>query len=141
VISGLHPHWLWRVLLVAVGACSYYGAVRVVGIGLVRYVDIPRDQQGRLRRLTLVPYISAILLSTIAAVLNPLGIQLVWQSALPATAGGQSGLLWLQYYIPRGMGAKAASERLQRDNTWIAVAAVLAIVYVAVLGRGVTFER
>ena len=141
VISGLHPHSLWRVLLVAGGACSYYGAVRVVGIGLVRYLDIPRDQQGRSRKLTFVPYISAILLSTIAAVLNPLGIQLVWQSALPATAGGQSGLLWLQYYIPRGMEAEAASGQLQRDYTWIAVGAVLAIVYVAVLGRGVTLER
>jgi hypothetical protein len=141
VISGLAPHWLWRLLLVAGGACSYYAAVRVVGIGLVRYLGIPRDQQGRLRKLTFVPYISAILLSTIAAVLNPLGIQLVWQSALPATAGGQSGLLWLQYYIPRGMEAEAASGQLQRDYTWIAVGAVLAIVYVAVLGRGVTLER
>ena len=141
VISGLDPHWLWRVLLVAVGACSYYGAVRVVGIGLVHYVEIPREQQGQLRKLTFVPYISAILLSTIAAVLNPLGIQLVWHSALPATAGGQSGLLWLQYYIPRAKEAKVASARLQRDNTWIAVAAVLAIVYVAVLGRGVTLHR
>src|SRR5215472_4544953 len=57
VISGLHAHWLWRALLVVVGVCSYYGAVLVVGIGLVRCVKIPRDQQGRLRKLTLVPYI------------------------------------------------------------------------------------
>jgi hypothetical protein len=58
-------------------------------------------QQGRLRRLTIAPYFSAIVLSSLAGLLNPLGIQLRWQSALPATAGGQSGLLWLQYYIPR----------------------------------------
>jgi hypothetical protein len=141
VISGLHSHSLWRLLLVVVGACSYYGAVRMVGIGMVRYVEIPRHQQGRLRKLTLVPYVSAILLATIAGVLNPLGIQLVWQSALPATAGGQSGLLWLQYYIPQRREPKVASGRLRRDYTWIAVAAVLAILYVAVLGRGVTFER
>jgi hypothetical protein len=60
VISGLHLHWLWRALLVVVGACSYFAAVLVVGIGFVRYVGIPRHQQGRLRRLTIVPYFSAI---------------------------------------------------------------------------------
>lgn len=34
--------------------------------------------------------------------LNPLGMRLLWQSALPATAEGESGLLWLQYYFLRG---------------------------------------
>ena len=101
VISGLHLHWLWRALLVVVGACSYFAAVMVVGIGFVRYAGIPRHQQGRLRKFTILPYLSAILLASVAGLLNPLGIQLLWQSALPATAGGQSGLLWLQYYIPR----------------------------------------
>lgn len=36
VISGLYPHWLWRALLVVGGTATYYAAVRVVGIGLVR---------------------------------------------------------------------------------------------------------
>ena len=45
VISGLHPHWLWRVLLVIVGASSYYAAALVVGIGLVRHVGVPRDRR------------------------------------------------------------------------------------------------
>jgi hypothetical protein len=52
VISGLHSHWLWRALLVVVGASSYFAAVLVVGIGLVRQVGVPRDQQRRLRKLT-----------------------------------------------------------------------------------------
>lgn len=141
VISGLHPHWLWRALLVFVGVCSYYAAVLVVGIGLVRYVRIPRDQQRRLRKLTIVPYFSAILLASVAGLLNPLGIQLLWQSALPATAGGQSGLLWLQYYIPRGTEPERKPGQLARSYVWIGVAAVLGAVYVVVLGRGVTLHR
>ena len=140
VISGLHSHGLWRVLLVVGGACSYFGAVLVVGIGLVRDLGIPRDQQGRLRKLTLVPYLSAIALASVAALLNPLGRQLLWQSALPATAGGQSALVWLQYYIPRRVKPQAAAGRLPRGYSWIAVAAVLAVVYVAVLGRGVALR-
>jgi hypothetical protein len=95
VISGLHPYWLWRTLLAVGGAATYYyAAVRVAGIGLVRYVGVPREQQRRLRKLTIVPYVSAILLSSVASLMNPIGIQLLWQSALPATVGGQSGLLW-----------------------------------------------
>jgi len=140
VISGLHLHWLWRALLVIVGACSYFAAVLVVGVGLVRYVGIPRHQRRRLRRLTIVPYLSAILLASVAGLLNPLGIQLLWQSALPATAGGQSGLLWLQYYIPRQTEPKRSPGQLARSYVWIGVAAILAILYVVVLGRGITLH-
>jgi hypothetical protein len=141
VISGLHLHWLWRALLVVVGACSYFAAVLVVGIGFVCYVGIPRHQQGPLRKFTIVPYLSAILLASAAGLLNPLGIQLLWQSALPATAGGQSGLLWLQYYIPRQTAPNRSPGQLARSYTWIGVAAVLGIVYVVVLGRGITLHR
>jgi hypothetical protein len=140
VISGLHPHWLWRVLLVMVGASSYFAAVLVVGIGLVRYVGIPRHEQGRLRKLTVVPYLSAILLASVAGLLNPLGIQLLWQSALPATAGGLSGLVWLQYYIPRQTEPKRSPGQLAWSYVWIGVAAVMGVAYVVVLGRGVTLR-
>jgi len=141
VISGQHLHWLWRVLLVVLGAVSYYAAVRVVGAGLVRYVGVPREQHRRLRKVTILPYFSAILLLSIAGLLNPLGIQLLWQSALPATAGGQSGLLWLQYYIPRETEPKRTPEQLGRNYVWIGVAAVLAFLYVVILGPGITLHR
>ena len=140
VISGLHPHWLWRALLVVVGACSYFAAAVVVGIGFVRYVGIPRHWQGRLRKFTIVPYLSAILLASVAGLLNPLGIQLLWQSALPATAGGQSGLFWLQYYIPRQTEPQRSPGQVARSYVWIGVAAVLGVVYVVVLGRGITLH-
>lgn len=140
VISGLHPHWLFRVLLVALGAASYYASVLAVGMGLVRYVGVPREQQKRLRKLTILPYFSAVVLLSIAGLLNPLGIQLLWQSALPATAGGQSGLLWLQYYIPRQTEPKQTPEHLARSYAWIGVAVVLGATYVVVLGRGITLR-
>ncbi len=95
----------------------------VVGIGLVRYVGIPRDQQRRLRKLTIVPYFTAILLASLAGLLNPLGVQLLWESALPATVGGQSGLLWLQYYIPPGTEPKRTPGQLARSYLWIGLAA------------------
>jgi hypothetical protein len=57
------------------------------------------------------------------------------------TAGGQSGLLWLQYYIPRGTEPKRAPKQIGRNYVLIVGAAVLAFVYVVVLGRGITLHR
>ncbi len=140
VISGMHPHWLLRLLLVIVGIISYYVSVVAIGIGLVRYVGVPRSHQERLRKLTMVPYISVVVLASICALLNPLGIQLLWQSALPATAGGQSGLLWLQYYISRRIEPRQTASPLHRNYIWISSAVIIGILYTFILGRGVTLH-
>ncbi len=115
VIAGLPMHWLWRTLLVVVGIASYYGAVLLVGIALVRYVGVPRNNLRRLRNLTFIPYVSVVLLFTAGGYLNPIGIQLVWQSALPAAAGAHSGLLWLRYYIPKGTVPEQQSDVIARN--------------------------
>ena len=141
VIAGLPAHWLWRALLVAVGAASYFWAVLVVGGGLVRYVGVPRNEPRRLRRLTLLPYVTSVLLASVSGLLNPLGIRLLWQSALPATAGGHSGLLWLMYYIPRGAVPVRGTDGIDRNYRWISVALALAAAFIFVLGRGITLGR
>ena len=141
VISGLHPHWVWRMALVVVGAASYYAAVRAVGVWLVRFGGVPRQQWRRLRRLTIAPYVSAIVLMSVGALLNPLGIQLLWQSALPATAGGQSGMLWLPYAIPRKAAPQANQALVRRDWPWVVAAAILALLFLLLLGRGITVHR
>lgn len=140
VIDGLHAHWMWRSLLVIGGIAAYYGAVLVVGTGLVRYVGVPRNQSRRLRKLTFIPYVSAILLCA-GGFLNPIGIQLVWQSALPGTAGADSGLLWLMYYIPKRTVPERPSDGIERNYVWIAVAVALSLVFIFVLGRGITLHR
>jgi hypothetical protein len=141
VIAELPAHWLWRTLLVIVGMAAYYISILVVGIGLVRYVGVPRAEQRRLRKLTLIPYFSAALLLAAGGLLNPIGIQLVWQSALPGAAGAHSGLLWLRYYIPRKTVPERGSEGIGRNYGWIIVAAILSLVFIFVLGRGITLHR
>jgi hypothetical protein len=140
VIDGLPAHWLWRSLLVVVGIASYFGAVLVVGTGLVRYVGVPRNDLRRLRKLTWIPYFSAVVLLSVAGLLNPIGIQLMWQSALPAAAGAHSGLLWLMYYIPRGTVPERGSDGIDRSYAWIIVAAGLSLFFIFVLGRGITLH-
>lgn len=141
VIAGLHAHWLWRAVLVVAGMASYYGAVLVVGTGLVRYVGVPRNAPHRLRKLTFVPYFSSVLLLSAAGLLNPIGIQLVWQSALPGAAGAHSGLLWLRYYIPKGTVPERRSDGIDRNYAWIIVAVALSLVFIFVLGRGIGLHR
>jgi hypothetical protein len=141
VISGLQAHWLWRMLLVVIGIATYYAAVLVVGTGLVRYVGVPRTEERRLRKLTFIPYFSAVFVLAAGGLLNPIGIQLVWQSALPAAAGADSGLLWLRYYIPKKTVSEIGSEGIGRNYFWIIAAAILSLVFIFVLGRGITLHR
>jgi hypothetical protein len=141
VIAGLQAHWLWRTLLVVGGMAAYYGSALVVGNGLVRYVGVPRNDLRRLRKLTYIPYFTSIVLLSVAGLLNPLGMQLLWQSALPASAGGHSGLLWLGYAVPGKSAPDRPSGSIGRSYAWIAAAAVLALVFIFVLGPGVSLHR
>src|SRR6202046_2847139 len=139
VIADLPAHWLWRTLFIVIGMAAYYVSVLVVGIGLVRYVGVPRAEQRRLRRLTFIPYFSAALLLAARGLLTPIGIQLVGQSALPGAAGAHSGLLWLRYYIPRKTIPERGSEGIGRNYVWIIVVAIFLLVFLFVVGGVVVF--
>lgn len=141
VIAGLPAHWLWRTILVVGGVVSYFGAVLLVGSALVRFVGVSRSESRRLTKLTLLPYLISILVASTSGLMNPVGLQLMWESALPATAGGHSGLLWLKYYIPKGTVPERSSDSIGRDYLWIALAIALSIPFIFVLGRGITLHR
>jgi hypothetical protein len=65
----------------------------------------------------------------------------MWESALPATAGAHNGLLWFRYYIPRRLVPRRESDSIRRSHGWISVAAALSLIFVLVIGRGVTISR
>jgi hypothetical protein len=138
VIQGMQPHGTWRTVLVMVGVATYLAAVILVGKAYVQDLGIPGSDAPRLRRLSLLPYISAIAIVCLAGLFNPIGKQLVWQSALPATAGGHSGLLWFRYYVPRGTVPATVADKIQRGYRWIIVAATAGLIFVLVLGHGMT---
>jgi len=138
VIQGLQPHWMWRLLLVTIGVATYFASVVVVAKSYVRDLGISLDDSARLRKLSMLPYISAIVIVGLAGLLNPISVRLVWQSALPATAGAHSGLLWFRYYVPKGTTPTVSPESIARGYRGIAVATVCALFYVVVLGHGMT---
>ncbi len=122
VIAGMHPYWLWRAGLVVIGVAAYYTAMRAVAASLVRYLGVPMSDRARFRRLTWTAYFSAILIGLIAGLRNPLGLPLVFESALPATAGAQCALLFLMYYVPGSTMPGADSKLVARNYAWIIIA-------------------
>jgi hypothetical protein len=141
VVAGLQPHWMWMALLTVTGVIAYYASLRAMGAALVRYVGIPRAEKPRMKKLTWNLYFSALVISVAAGLVNPLGIKVVLESAVAASAGGNAGLLWLRYYVPKGTAPLRADESVGRSYGWIATAAVLAVPYIFVLGRGITLHR
>jgi hypothetical protein len=141
VIAELHPYWLWRVLLILVGMASYYCAMLVVGISLVRYLGVSTSDHARFRRLMWVPYFAAVIIEVVAGLRNPLGPSLVFESALPATAGANCALLFLVYYVPKTTPPGSNNQPVQRSYVWIAVSIALALVFTVVLGPGIRIQR
>jgi len=137
VIANSHPHWLWRIVLLIGGIASYYGAVLLVGVGYVREFGV-RAQDARMLPLTIVPYVCAIALIAFSGLFNPIGMMLVWQSALPATAGAYCGLLWFRYYIPEGTSLGRSAKTISRSYAWIVSSGTLVVLFIAVFGRGIT---
>jgi hypothetical protein len=141
VIAGTHPRWLWRVLMVIAGAAGYYGAMRAMGATLVKYVGVAWEDKPRVKMLTWLAYFSALAISVVGGLMNPLGLRLVLESSVPAAAGGNAGLIWLRDYVPKDTQPVRKGGRVERSYRWIGLAALLSLAFVFVLGPGVTLCR
>lgn len=141
VIDGFEPHWVWRTGLIVVGVLAYWGAMIAIGAGLVRYVGVARGNSKRFWALCFWSYLSAIAISTLGGLMNPIGLKYVLLSALPATAGADCGLLWLRYYVPKLTVPERSSDPVGSSRLWIGASAVAALAFIFVLGRGISLHR
>jgi len=141
VIQGWHPHWLWQLGLVAIGVPSYYASMLLVAQKL-RPFRRNDDDPRRMRTLCWLPYFSEGILAGIAGLFNPVGMFYVFASALASTLGGNCGMLSLPSMLrrPRPMDEEPAGS-LPRSPAWIAVAAVASLIFIFVLGHGITWNR
>jgi hypothetical protein len=144
VVAGWHPAWAWRVGLIALGMVTYFLLfVPLCLHELLRFVGKdPVARVQRARRMTVVPYVTTGILSCVAGALNPVGPLLILLSAAAASFGGKSGLAWM-WTLLRGTRIPSSEfqmAEIQRSWGWIAVAILLAIVFIAVLGSGVKFH-
>jgi hypothetical protein len=143
VIRGLQPHWLWQLGLVVLGAASYYASMLVVAARLKPFRD-PDENPRRLRGLCWTPYFTDGILAGLGGLLNPAGLFYVIASALPSTLGANAGLLSLPSLMRSGSpgpGKKQQVGPIERSTAWIAIGAVASLLFVFVLGRGLTWSR
>ena len=141
VIQGLQPHIFWRILLIVGGVLAYLAALVAMGSGLIRYVGVPRSEHRRITRMMLAAYLSAVLIACISGLLNPLGVKYVFLSALPAAAGAGSGLLYMQWYVPKNVRPLVLVETITRSWSWIGVSTLCAMLFVFVVGPGIHLGR
>jgi hypothetical protein len=144
VVAGWQPPWAWRVGLTALGTVTYFLLFVPLCLRELRPF-LGTDAEIRVRRarqLTLVPYLTAGVLSCAAGALNPVGPILILVSAAAASFGGHSGLAWMWTLLqgPRIPSSGLQMPEIERNRGWMIAAVVLAIVFIAGLGPGVKFH-
>jgi hypothetical protein len=72
---------------------------------------------------------------------NPLGLFYVIASALPSTLGANTGLLPLPAMVNQQNADREPAPPLQRSLAWIAAGAIACVLFIFVLGRGITWQR
>jgi len=141
VIRGLEPHWVWRVALVAVGLATYWASMVVVRAELEPFRE--KDERSRITRLCYTPYFTDGLLAGIGGLMNPIGLFYVIASALPSTLGANAGLLSLPFVMQnwRRVHAEEPVGPVSRSLAWIAAGAIASLLFIFVLGRGLSWSR
>jgi hypothetical protein len=143
-LKGLAPSWVWRGSMIGIGTLLYPA---FVGLGvyeleplLGRKLD---DRRHRLRRFTLIPYLTGGIAVCASGLMSPMGRAVIAISGAAATFGGASGLVWLpSWSMGRGADTRTPDgpPALTRSIAWQMLGAAGLVVLVYVLGRGIRFE-
>jgi hypothetical protein len=135
VILGLPHQVALRVGMAIFGAALYVLVARLLAISVHPFVP-DRSAYNSVGRL---PYYAAGLFSCAAGIFDPLGINLLFVSTIPAAFGGSSGLLWADALMPRTVPEQ--NLVVHQSRLWWIAAIVIGIGYIVILGRGIAFAH
>ena len=143
VISGLAPAWLWRTILVIIGVAGYYLSMQFIARAIRPFgSSLEGPTRDRLRRITLIPFLTALGLAFLGGLPNPRGWAMVFSAAVPAAAAC-FGLTQMDHlpeaYRPNPVAP--AAEPIRRSIPWIVTGCLVAVLFVAILGPGIRFVR
>ncbi|HKQ60489.1 MAG TPA: hypothetical protein VJS92_04340 [Candidatus Polarisedimenticolaceae bacterium] len=78
--------------------------------------------------------------SLVASAFNPIAPNLILTSGLSSGFGAMAGMTLVPKLVEdRTRGLASAGGTLELDRGWIAVGSIVAIAFVAVVGRGIRF--
>src|ERR1700693_2010599 len=149
VIGGLQTYWMWRLGLVVLGAASYFASMLLVRAQLLPFRE-PDPTSRRARKLCWAPYFTDGVLAGVSGLLYSMGLFYVIASALPSTLGANAGLLSLPSMMRirrrNAQESDAAANvapvaSIPRSIAWIAAGAIACLLFIFVLGRGLTWSR
>lgn len=142
VVRGWPGGALWRVGLAAVGGLAYWVATRWAMGRLGARLHTPGPARAaEAYKYTLIAYLTGAVLYVAAGLRDPGGFAILLVSGVAASLGGTSGLAWGPQLLkdPALGPATDPLPPLVRDWRWIAVAAVIGVLFVVVLGPGIRF--
>jgi hypothetical protein len=142
VTRDWHPEWMWRLLLISIGAVLYFA----VGIpmALKNMATLigshPADRLTRAFKLTFWAYLAGAAATSIGALFNPIGPFLIFTSAA-AAFGGNSAFAWMTQLLKGERFANTSESRVQIERSWpwIGAAAATLAVHIAILGPTIKF--
>jgi len=134
-IDGWPNQILLRVIMSVFGLAFYIFSVRLI----VRDAQPFMATDSEFNTVSRLPYFAACIFYCIAGAFDPLGIQLLFLSTIPAAFGGLSGFLWGDKYVRRTVPEKPLAVAPNRA-LWV-TAAVFGVAFVVILGRGIEFRH
>lgn len=132
---------LGRVVLAGIGGVAYCGAIALSLRWLNELVGADDQRITRACRFTVIPYVTGAVLYVAAGVFNPVGWLLVVISAAAASLGGTSALAWMYNLLrnPKRAPSDLPAITLPTSTPWVATGAVVAVLFIAVLGPSIRF--
>jgi hypothetical protein len=142
VVAGLNPPWAWRLGITTAGVILYTAAIWVAARIAIGWVSAGEVSIADIRRLTVSSYVAGGILLVLASALNPIGFRLVAISGVGASFGLTWGLLLIPGMVASHAGAEpGATKALKLRPFWAAVALLVGVAFVCVLGPGIRLSR
>jgi hypothetical protein len=128
-------------MLVALSVISYSLSLRLLAVMIRPFCGSETPEAlTRLRRITMIPYLSATVAACLAGAFNPGGWTLLLAAALPSAAAAAFGFICLEYFSAvRVSDSSVPAEAIPRSYGWILAAVLVLAIFVGVLGPGIRF--
>jgi hypothetical protein len=138
VIARLEPPWAWRAIMAAAGAALYWLSIRLIAARAISPLLGGGADRAEIQRLVGPAYLTGGLLFVAGAALNPIGPGLILTSGVSSGFGAMAGLLVVPGLAGSRSGAPGGSGiAIPFSASWVAAGAVVALLFVALLGPGV----